>query len=56
VRERALCLGVFMDLDGNDVFPAAATWAKNGARVANWTDRGPFPAESHVGVFWDGDR
>lgn len=56
IRERALCLGVFMDLGGNDSYPAAASWAKNGARTANWTERGPYPPESQVGVFWDGDR
>jgi hypothetical protein len=56
IRERALCLGVFVDLDGSDTYPASATWAKNGARTANWADRGPFPPESHVGVFWDSDQ
>ncbi len=56
IRERALCLGVFMDLGGNDTFPAAMAWAKNGARTAQWTERGPYPPESQVGVFWDGDR
>lgn len=56
VRERGLCLGVFIDLDGNDTFPESATWAKNGARTANWTTKGPYLAESQVGVFWDGDR
>jgi hypothetical protein len=56
IRERALCLGVFIDFDGTDTYPSAATWAKNGARVANWTERGPVPPESQVGVFWDGDR
>jgi hypothetical protein len=56
IRERALCLGLFIDLDGADTYPPAASWAKNGARTANWTDRGPFPPESQVGVFWDEDR
>ena len=55
MRERALCLGVFLDLGGNDKYPASAKWAKNGARVANWTDKGPYAAESQVGVFWDGE-
>ncbi len=56
IRERGLCLGLFIDLDGTDTYPSAAAWAKNGARTANWTERGPLPAESQVGVFWDGDR
>ncbi len=56
IRERGLCLGLFLDLDGTDTYPPASSWAKNGARVANWTDRGPFPPESQVGVFWDEDR
>ena len=54
IRERALCLGVFMDLAGKDTYPSLLTWAKDGARTANWTTKGPYPAESQVGVFWDG--
>lgn len=53
LRSRALCLGVFMDFAGEDTYPAAATWAKNGSRTPNWTQRGLTPAESQVGVFWD---
>ncbi|HVL38244.1 MAG TPA: hypothetical protein VM328_02525, partial [Fimbriimonadaceae bacterium] len=53
MRTRALCLGLFIDFGGNDTYPAQATWAKNGSRTANWTDRGPTPAESQLGVFWD---
>lgn len=56
IRERALCLGVFMDLGGTDTYPQGISWAKNGARTANWTQRGPYPAESQLGVFWDSDR
>jgi len=52
-RERALCLGVFMDLAGTDTYPASANWAANGARATNITDRGPTPAQSQLGVFWD---
>jgi hypothetical protein len=55
MRERAFCLGFFMDLGGRDDYPGAASWATDGARVANWTDRGPYPAESQLGVFWDGE-
>jgi hypothetical protein len=56
IRERALCLGAFLDLDGNDTYPGGVGWAKNGGRSANWTQRGPYAAESQVGVFWDTDR
>lgn len=54
IRERALCLGVFIDLGGSDTYPLATDWAVNGVRVVNWTDQGTYPAESQVGVFWDG--
>jgi hypothetical protein len=53
LRERGLTLGLFLDLAGTDQYPESATWAKNGERAANWTDRGPTPAESQAGVFWD---
>jgi hypothetical protein len=53
LRERALCLGVFMDLGGVDIYPQSTPWAKNQSRVANWTDRGPSSAESQLGIFWD---
>lgn len=53
IRERALGLGLFYDGMGTDQYPESATWARNGARVANWTDRQPAPAESQLGIFWD---
>ncbi len=53
LRERCLCLGVFMDLAGKDEFPEQATWARDGTKTANWTDHGPTPAESQLGVFLD---
>lgn len=53
LRSRGLCLGVFMDLGGSDVYPGALTYGINGNRVANWTDKGMSPPESQVGVFWD---
>lgn len=53
LRERGLCLGVFLDLGGDDTYPESVPWAKNAARTANWTDKGPTPAEGQVGVFWD---
>lgn len=53
VRSRCLCLGVFVDLGGDDTYPAAADWAKAGAKAANWSTKGPTPAESALGVFLD---
>lgn len=53
LRTRALCLGVFLDLGGDDTFPSFASWAKNATRTPNWKDRGPSPAESQLGIFWD---
>lgn len=53
MRERAICLGVFIDLDGKDTYPAGSIWAKDGARIANWTAQRPTPREGQVGVFWD---
>lgn len=53
LRIRALCLGVFMDLGGDDVYPGVATWAKNASRSAQVQNRGPAPEESQLGVFWD---
>jgi hypothetical protein len=52
-RSRALCLGVFLDLAGQDAYPAGASWAMNASKTVNMTDRGPTPAESQLGVFWD---
>lgn len=53
LRERALTLGVFMDLGGTDTYPPGVDYARNGSRIANWTDRKRQPSESQVGVFWD---
>ena len=53
LRERALCLGVFLDLGGTDAYPDATTWARNASRCANWTSKQDSPAESQVGVFLD---
>lgn len=53
LRERALCLGVFMDLGGLDTYPASSSWALNSRRTPNWTDRRSPAEESQVGVFWD---
>ncbi len=53
LRSRCLCLGVFMDLGGDDTYPASTPWTANANRVANWTDKGLTPAEGQVGIFWD---
>lgn len=53
LRMRGLCLGVFLDLGGDDTFPASITWARNATRTTQIKDRGPTPAESQFGVFWD---
>ncbi|MEP0765346.1 MAG: hypothetical protein HRF45_02220 [Fimbriimonadia bacterium] len=53
VRDIAICLGVFMDLGGNDSYPDGSPWAKNGAEVVNWTTQRAKPSESQVGVFLD---
>lgn len=53
LRERGLCLGIFMDLAGTDAYPPGVSWAKNGSRSVNWTDKGPTAAESQLGIFWD---
>ncbi|MBL8086610.1 MAG: hypothetical protein JNM85_00905 [Chthonomonas sp.] len=53
LRERALTLGVFVDGGGNDIYPAAMTWAQNARRLPNWTDRRTPANESQAGIFWD---
>jgi len=52
LRSRALCLGVFMDMQGDDKYPDL-TWAKNNTRTANWTQKQLRSEESQTGVFWD---
>ncbi len=53
LREKAICLGLFIDLQGDDTYPARQSWARNGERLANWTDKRPVSAESQVGIFYD---
>lgn len=53
LRERALMLGLFMDLGGNDTYPASKTYATNGVRDVNWADRLSKVEESQLGIFWD---
>lgn len=52
LRSRALCLGMFFDMQGADTYPELA-WAKNNTRTANWTAKQGHPEESQMGVFWD---
>lgn len=53
LRERGLMLGLFVDLGGQDTYPASAPWARNDHRVANWILRAHRPEQSQVGVFYD---
>jgi len=53
LRARALTFGLFMDLGGNDTYPEALAWPRNGARTVNWTAQNRLPGESQLGVFWD---
>lgn len=53
LRGRALCLGIFMDMAGDDVYPPAVPYAVNVRREANWTSKEAFAWESQGGVFWD---
>lgn len=53
LRDRCLSLGLFYDGGGNDAYPIATNWARNAARLVNWTDRGASPEESQFGIFWD---
>jgi len=53
LRERALSLGVFCDLGGNDTYPSAFAWAKNGGSQVSWVGKQRVPEESQLGVFFD---
>lgn len=53
LRSKALCLGLFMDLGGDDTYPPSASWAKNAARTPNIKVKGDIPSEGQAGVFWD---
>jgi hypothetical protein len=52
MRERGLCFGLFIDLQGNDTYPAF-DWVGNSKQTVNWTAKGAVAQESQVGVFWD---
>jgi hypothetical protein len=53
LRTRELCLGLFIDMQGNDTFPPDVAWAKPGSFEVTFSRRGPSPAESQLGIFWD---
>lgn len=53
LRERCLTLGLFYDGEGVDTYPDSTNWARNAARITNWTDRGFTASESQLGIFWD---
>lgn len=53
LRERALTLGIFLDLNGKDDFKGSAPWAQNGRQSVNWRQKNSLPQESQLGVFWD---
>lgn len=53
LRERALAVGLFLDLEGLDKFPTSVPFAKNQQQSVNWRDKLPIPSESQVGVFLD---
>lgn len=50
LRERALCLGLFMDLGGNDTFPPELDFVGNGRSWLIWARQNEKPAESQVGI------
>lgn len=50
LRERALCLGLFIDLGGNDTFPPELDFAGNSRSWLIWARQNEKPAESQVGV------
>ncbi len=53
LRGRAFCFGLFMDLAGDDHYPEALKWVGDAHKTVNWTDKGPTPAESQLGIFYD---
>lgn len=53
VREIALCLGLFLDLSGNDTYTDATPWAGNGEKIVNWNQKLEMPSESRLGIFFD---
>jgi hypothetical protein len=53
MRERALSMGVFIDLEGVDDYRNSASWARNGVQSVNWRTQRSLPSESQLGIFWD---
>ncbi len=52
-RDRVLSLGLFIDLQGQDSYPPAFGYARNGSKVVNWRDKQESPFESQLGIFMD---
>ncbi len=50
LRERALCLGLFLDGDGTDSYPPAADFAGNQRNWIIWGMRNERPSESQLGL------
>lgn len=53
LRERALCLGLFMDFGGRDQYPSGFPYATNTESALNWRGKLPTASESQLGIFWD---
>lgn len=53
LRGSALCLGLFMDLTGSDVFPEGVSHAIKGKRSVQWARRNEHPFGSQLGIFWN---
>lgn len=53
LRERALTLGVLLDLGGKDDYRGSAPWAQNGRQSVNWRQQNSLPEESQLGIFAD---
>ncbi|MEN3000349.1 MAG: hypothetical protein ABDI19_00710 [Armatimonadota bacterium] len=50
LRERALCLGLFLDGDGTDSYPPMLDFAGNARNWITWGIRNERPQESQLGV------
>lgn len=53
LRETAFSLGLFLDLQGVDVYSPGKPYAQNAQRVVNWKIKNELPKESQLGIFWD---
>lgn len=53
LRERGLCLGLFIDLAGNDTYPPEVNFAGNQLSWLNWSRKNEKPQESQLGIGLD---